>query len=305
VFWQTPVAELTRRDSPHPGARVLRDSLRELGWVEDRNIVYRWASAEGNHKRTGPILDELIARKVDVLVVSGNEMAIDAKARTSTIPIVMLYSFNPETSGIVASLAKPGGNVTGVTGWIDLHAKRLAFLKEMAPRLTRVAVLLETQYVRGQLAPPIVNIPDLEKQARSMGIMLEPVALNRGEDIEGAIAEAIRKGADGLYVQSAVSAAARNAALISALAERHKLPAVYRFLDAVPAGGLIGYNVDEEERYRRVAGYVDRILRGARPADLPMEGTAGYRLVINANAAQAIGLEVPRSLAAQADKVIR
>jgi putative ABC transport system substrate-binding protein len=302
VFWQTPVSDL---NSAHPGARVLRDSLAELGWVEGRNIAYRWASAEGDHKRTGPILDELIASDVDVLVVSGDEMAIDAKTRTRTIPIVMLYSFDPVAKGVVDSLTNPGGNVTGVTGWIPLHAKRLAFLKELAPGMTRVAVLLEDGYVRGQSAPPVLRFPELEQEARSLGITLVPVSLNRHDEIETAVAEALRQGAKGLYVQSAVSASKRSYTLISSLAERHKLPAVYRFLDAVAGGGLLAYGPDESQRYRQVARFVDRILRGARPRDLPTEGTFGYRLLINANAAKAIGLQIPQSLAVQADQVIR
>jgi putative ABC transport system substrate-binding protein len=302
VFWQTPVSDLMGK---HPGTRVLRESLAELGWVEGRNISFRWASAEGDHKRSGPILDELIAGKVDVLVVSGDEMAIDAKTRTRTLPIVMLFSAEPVTRGIVDSLTRPGGNVTGVTVGANLHPKRLAFLKELAPGVTRVAVLLEDEYVRGQSAPPVLKLPELEQEARSLGVTLVPVPLNRADEIETAIAEAVRQGANGLYIQSAVSASTRNFNLIRSLAERHKLPAAYRFLDAVAGGGLMGYGPDESERYRQVARYVDRILRGARPGDLPVEATGGYRLVINAKAANAIGLQIPQSLAVQADQVIR
>jgi putative ABC transport system substrate-binding protein len=307
VFWRAPLSELTGPQPAHPVARQLRDSMAELGWIEGSNITYRWASAGGDHARTGPILEELVGAKVDVLVLSGDEMAIDAKARTKSIPIVMMYSAAPVERGIAASHARPGGNVTGVTTGTghtgNLAPKRLALLKEMAPNVTRVAVLMETTYVRGATNP--YWSPEIEKEVRPLGIALTSIPLNSPDEIEPAIAEAVRRGANGLYVESSVSSTGRNVALIRELAERHKLPAVYRFLDAVDSGGLMGYGHDESERHRRTAGYVDRILRGAKAAELPMQSPGGYRLVINANAARAIGLEIPQSLATQADRIIR
>jgi putative ABC transport system substrate-binding protein len=173
----------------------------------------------------------------------------------------------------------------------------------MAPKVTRVAVLMETGYVRG--GTDYYWRPEIEKEVRQLGIALTSIPLNSPDEIEPAIAEAVRRGANGLYVESSVSSTARSVAVIRELAERYKLPAVYRFLDAVDSGGLMGYGADESERYRRTAGYVDRILRGAKAAELPMQTPGGYRLVINANAAKAIGLEIPQSLATQAERIIR
>ena len=305
VFWRAPLSDLTGPRPSNPVAKVLRDSLAGLGWVEGRNITYRWASAGGDHARTGPILDELIAAKVDVLVLSGDEMTIDAKARTMAIPIVMMYAVSPVERGIVESLARPGGNVTGVnTGYSGpLAPKRLAFLKEMAPHVTKIAVLLETKYARAEAR--LYWSPEVEKEVASLGVTLTSVPLNGPDEIAWAIGEAVRRGANGLYVESSVSSTAGNVALIREHAERYRLPAMYRFLDAVAEGGLMGYGHDEAERYRRAAGLVDRLLRGAKAGDLPMQTPGGFRLLINASAAKAIGLQIPQSLANQADRIIR
>jgi len=281
-----------------------RLALRELGYIEGENIAiqYRYRYGEGKRNRLLELAAELVRLKVDIIVVAGGEPVIQAaKNATKTIPIVMVGAgSDPVKAGLIESLARPGGNVTGLTNLaIDLGGKRLELLKEVVPKLGRVAVLYDVT----NPANVIEVKEELSVAARALRLTLQPWEVRTGDDFERVFA-ALKQRSDGLYVLASGLINA-NQKWIVGFAQKSQLPSVYQNKEDVEAGGLMSYGSDHTDRNRRVAYYVDRILKGAKPADLPVQQPTKFELVINLKTAKQIGLTIPQSLLYRADKVIR
>jgi len=297
VFTTSPVSEMVGADPIHPLARSFVHGLRTLGYLQGQNLVLEHRSAEGRFERFPEIMRELVAIKTDVIVTVANPMTRAAKDVTGTVPIVMAYSVSPVELGVVQSLSRPGGNVTGLTMNVDseLPGKQLQVLKELLPNISRVAFL----HSKEQEAEGVQNG---ETAARELGITLLP-AEHTPTNYTDAFAFIARERPDALFVgASAVNVANRH--LIVEFAAQRRLPTMYATREFVSIGGLISYGVDFHDLFRRAAGYVDKILRGVQPADLPVEQPAKFALVINLKTAKALGLEVPDKLLALADEVI-
>jgi putative ABC transport system substrate-binding protein len=284
-----------------PHAFVLR--LRELGWEEGRNLVIERHSAEGRLDRARDIFADVAARKVDLIftsgTVGGQQMPVEALRATRSIPIVFVGGgADPVARGIVASLAKPGGNATGFSVYIgyEFVSKRLQLLKEIAPRIQRVAFLeTKSDFER--------YIDQVRAGLAQLGLTPILAAVETADDYEQAFATAVRERVDALFVAS-TPIHRQHASRIVALAAKYRLPAEYFFRESVEAGGLAAYGVDLLELSRRSAGYVDRILRGANPGELPVERPTKFELTINLKTARALGLAVPQSVLLRADRVI-
>ena len=271
--------------------------LRELGWVEGRTVVidYRWA--EGRTERYAEIAAEFVRLKVDVIVTVGGAVGA-AKQATATIPIVFAGAGDPVGSGMVASLAQPGGNVTGLSVQsIDLAGKRLEILREIFPDVRRLAIIGNVEY-----AATVLEMGEAQAAARALGLEVVRSEIRRAEDIAPAF-EALKGAAQALYVCADATINA-NHARINTLALGARLPTMHGVREYVEAGGLMAYGPNLADLYRRAADYVDKILRGAKPADLPVEQPTKFDLVINLVTAQALGLTVPPTLLARADEVI-
>jgi putative ABC transport system substrate-binding protein len=274
--------------------------LRELGYVEGQNITMEFRLAEGKLDRLSALAAELVGLRVAVIVTDSTVAALAAKHATQTIPIVMVTVADPIGSGLVANLAHPGGNVTGMSLMAsDLTGKRLELLKEAVPGLRRVAVLLNEANPGSAL-----SLNDTESTARTLGLQLYPLKVRGPEDFEGAFAAVLREGANGLIELSDVMFFRHRAQIVD-LAAKGQLPALYSLRAFASVGGLMAYGPSIPAQYRRVAYYVDRILKGAKPADLPVEQPTKFELVINLKTAQALGLTIPPTLLFQADEVIR
>jgi putative ABC transport system substrate-binding protein len=271
--------------------------LRELGWIEGRTVVieYRWA--EGRSERYAEIAAEFVRLKVDVIVTVGGAVAA-AKQATATIPIVFAGAGDPVGSGMVASLAQPGGNVTGLSVQsIDLAGKRLEILREIFPDVRRLAIIGNVEY-----AATVLEMGEAQAAARALGLEVAISEIRRAEDIAPAF-EALKGAAQALYVCADATINA-NHARINTLALGARLPTMHGVRDYVEVGGLMAYGPNLPDLYRRAANYVDKILRGAKPADLPVEQPTKFDLVINLVTARALGLEMPATLLARADEVI-
>jgi putative ABC transport system substrate-binding protein len=271
--------------------------LRELGWVEGRTVVidYRWA--EGRTERYAEIAAEFVRLKVDVIVTVGGAVAA-AKQATATIPIVFAGAGDPVGSGMVASLAQPGGNVTGLSVQsTDLAGKRLEILREIFPDVRRLAIIGNVEY-----AATVLEMGEAQAAARALGLEVARSEIRRAEDIAPAF-EALKGAAQALYVCADATINA-NHARINTLALGARLPTMHGVRDYVEVGGLMAYGPNLPDLYRRAANYVDKILRGAKPADLPVEQPTKFDLVINLVTARALGLEMPATLLARADEVI-
>jgi putative tryptophan/tyrosine transport system substrate-binding protein len=279
---------------------LLLQELRTLGWLEGQNLVleYRWA--EGRDSRLYTLAAELVRLPVDVIVVSNTLAIRAAKQETTTIPIVMISVGDPVKNEFVADLARPGGNITGVGGMVPkLSGKLLELLKEAIPAVTRIAVLADlTVSATGQI------LEELEGAARALGVQLQVVAVYHPREFERSLKEATHAGAGALVVLPAVLFASHQKQL-AALALQHGLPAIFSERGFAQAGGLMAYGPERRERWQRVAYYIDRILKGAKPADLPVQQPMKFELVINLKTAQALGLTMPPSLLFQADELIR
>jgi putative tryptophan/tyrosine transport system substrate-binding protein len=277
---------------------AFQQRLQQLGWTDGHNVQidYRFAAAnlENYHKYAA----ELIALAPDVILAPGQSLPHILQA-TRTIPIVFPIAGDPVGSGLVESLSRPGGNATGFLLFeYDLSAKWLELLKEIAPGVTRAAVLRDPSNITG-----IGQFAVIQSVARSVGVEVSPLNLHDVGETERAVTAFARSSNGGLIVAaSALASVQRN--LIIELAARHRLPAVYFERHFIASGGLISYGADQVDGYRRAAGYVDRILRGAKPADLPVQAPTKYELVINLKTAKALGIDVPPMLLARADKVI-
>jgi ABC-type uncharacterized transport system substrate-binding protein len=282
-------------------ARVeaFQQGLRELGYVEGKNIVIEWRSGEGKVERLPALISE-VNLKVDVIVTSGPQATRPAKKATTTIPIVMAFDTDPVGNGFVASLARPGGNVTGLSALSpELTGKRLELLKEIISRLSRVAVLGSSSEPGNAKA-----LRETELAAGAFGMQLQYLDARSSNDIETAFRAASKEGAQAiLMLENAVFGSHRSQ--ITELAMKSRLPAMYFEARYVEAGGLISYATSFTELSRRAATYVDKILKGAKPADLPVEQPTKFELVINLKAAKQIGLTIPPNVLVRADKVIK
>jgi len=279
--------------------QALRQRLSEKGWVDGKNIVFEYRFADGNRESLPELAAELVRIKVDVLVVRGNAVARIAKQTTTAIPIVMTSSEDPVAAGIVASLARPGGNITGlVSPPPGLITKRLELLKEVVPRLTRVGVLASEGTGRQQVTELQATAPPLKVALQELGVRSEPGS------IEDAFQTAAQKRIDAIItVANPFFFGERRR--ITELAAKNRLPAMYNQGAFVEVGGLMSYGADVVDLYRRAAIYVDKILKGAKPADLPVEQPTKFELVINLKTAKQIGLTIPPNVLARADKVIK
>jgi putative ABC transport system substrate-binding protein len=281
------------------------EGLRELGYVEDHTIVIEWRCADGTPARVRELAVELVQLPVDVFVAEAADGPLAAMQATRTIPIVFVVVSDPVAMGLVASLARPGGNVTGVayqTG-LEFQGKRLQLLLEAVPGATRVAVLQHGAYFRA-LPARARQQQVVEEAARALGVHLQIVEVDTPDELEGAFAAMTRAGAEALWVSNA-PLFVTHGRRIAELALQHRLPGIYEFRGQVAAGGLMSYNANLADYFRRAASYVDRILKGAKPADLPVEQPTKFALVINLKTAQALGITIPPHLLVVADEVIR
>jgi putative tryptophan/tyrosine transport system substrate-binding protein len=271
--------------------------LRELGWIENRNVAieYRWS--EGRTERYAEIAAEFVRMKVDVIVTVGSAVPTVRQA-TSVIPIVFAVAIDPVGSGLVASLAKPGGNVTGLSlQAANLAGKRIELLREVVPQLSRLAIIFNVGN-----AQPVLEMGETEAAARTLGVEVAPLEIRRVEDFSPAF-QAIKAKADALYVAIDQLMVA-NLMRILTLALGARLPTIFSTRDFVRGGGFMSYGPSYTERFGRAADYVDKILRGTKPGDIPVEQPTRFELVVNLITAQALGLEVPPTLLARADEVI-
>jgi putative tryptophan/tyrosine transport system substrate-binding protein len=284
--------------TPSPRIAAFVRRLHELGWIEGRTveIEYRWV--EGHAERLSAFADELVRLKVSVIVTSATPLTIAAKRATSVIPIVFATSGDPVGSGLVASLARPGGNVTGLsTQSVDAVSKRVELLRDVVPNLRRLAVLAnESNPVNRREAE------EVQAAAHALGVEVTPLDVRRANDIAPAFA-ALDSHADALYV-TGDPLSVFNANAISALALKARLPDVHSLREEVVAGGLLSYGASFPDLYRRAAELVDKILRGTKPADIPVEQPTKFDLIINLKTAKALGLTVPHNLLVLADEVI-
>ena len=290
----------TRASVEHAVDAFLR-KLRELGWVEGKNLVieYRWA--EGNVERLPDLAADLVGRKVDVIVAPAGSAALAAKKATNIIPIVMMFSSDPVEMGLVSSLRRPGGNVTGttLTPGPDIFGRQLQILKETVPHASRIAVLsnpVDTSFA--------VQLRELEGAAQALRIRLQYVQARGPEEFDAAFAAMARERAEALLVTGTSTYLAHRTKLAE-LALKGRLPTMYSFRENVEAGGLLAYAVNMADFIVNAAVYVDKILKGAKPADLPIEQPSRFELLINLKTAKALGLTISPSVLARADEVIQ
>jgi putative ABC transport system substrate-binding protein len=281
---------------------AFREGLRDLGYVEGQNVVIEYRSAEGHSERLSSLAAELVRLKVDILVSEGTPPSLAAKQATTTIPVVFAASADALGSGLVASLARPGGNVTGLSFLgPETVAKCLQLLKEAVPSITRAAVLSHPG--NPSEATRKLILKETEAAARALALQLQFLEARGPEEFERAFAEMGRGRAGGLTVLTSIMFFSERKRLVE-LAAKHRLPAVYPWREPVDAGGLLAYGPNLPDLFRRAAGYVDRIVKGAKPADMPVEQPVKFELVVNLKAARAFGLRLPPSLIARADHVI-
>jgi len=279
---------------------AFRQGLREHGYVEGQNVVVERRFGEARPERIAEAAAELVRLKVDVVVTSTDVAIAAIKRQTQTIPIVMASSTDPVGTGLVASLARPGGNVTGLSNISpELNAKRLELLREAVPGLSRVAIMWNPE-VRGA----VLDYKETESAARSLRLQLQSVEVSRADDFDRAFSALTTGRAQALIVVP-FPVAFTNRDQIASLAEKHRLPSMHGQREYADAGGLIAYGPNGADQWRRTATYVDKILKGAKPGDLPIEQPTKFELVINVKTAKALGLTIPPSLLRRADEVIQ
>jgi putative ABC transport system substrate-binding protein len=288
----------TTRSAASEWTAAFVQRLRELGWTENRTVAieYRWA--EGRDERSAELIAEFVRLKVDVIVTSGTPQVVAARQATSIIPIVFATAGDPVGSGLAASLARPGGNATGLsTQHAELAGKRLELLREVVPRLGRLAIM-------GNVDNPItvLELGEVQAAAGTLGLEVATLKIREVQDIASAF-EALKGRADALYVCTD-ALTATNRIRINSLALGARLPTMHGTREYVEAGGLMSYGANFPDLFRRAAEYVDKILRGAKPGDIPVEQPTKFDLVINLTTAKALGLNVPPTLLARADEVI-
>jgi putative ABC transport system substrate-binding protein len=298
--YRVGVLETTSMTSNAANFDALRRGLWELGYVEGQNLTIEYRSADGRDDRFPDLALELVRLKVDVIVTKGTPAALAAKNATGTIPIVMASSGDPVGTGIVKSLAHPGGNVTGLNAFApEIQGKLLQLLREIVPRIARVAFLFN-------MSNPVLQVQwkEAEPLARSVGLQPQLLDVRTARDLDPAFDAAIRQRAGALVVGIDALTQANRGQIVEALAKRH-LPAISREREFADAGVLVSYGVHYADLSRRAATYVDKILKGAKPADLPIEQPTKFELVINLKTAKALGLNIPQSLLLRADEVIQ
>jgi ABC-type uncharacterized transport system substrate-binding protein len=288
------------RTSPTVNAANLdsfRQGLRALGYVEGKNLVIEYRSAEGRDDRFAELAAELVRLKVDLILTRGTPAALAAKNATPVIPVVITGVGDPVGQGIITSLARPGGNITGLSAIVtDVYPKRVELLKELAPKAARIAALFN------------MNNPAIPRQwaavettARALGLQAHLLDVRKVDDLRPAFETAVRERAEGLVVGLETLTLA-NASLIVDLAAKHRLPAVYASTEFV--GGLASYGVNYPDHYRRAATFVDKIFKGAKPSDLPVEQPTTFELVVNLRTARALGVTIPKTVMLQVDQVV-
>ena len=290
-------------ESPSVQARAnaaLWQGLRELGWVEGQNLIVERRWAEGSIDRLPPLMADMVNRKIDVLVTYSTPAAVAAKNATTTVPVVVMSMSDPVASGVAASLARPGGNVTGLSlGWTEgIPGKLLELLQETMPRLTTVAVIgnPDSSAVRLMAKP-------LDAAAAARGMRLRYIDVRKPEALGRAFEQARHQAEAAIVLPDPLTVEHRQE--VTSLAAKYQLPAIYGLEEFVEAGGLIAYSPDHVAMFRRAAGYVDRILKGAKPADLPFEQPTRFMLTVNLKTAKALRLAIPQSILVRADEVIR
>ena len=279
--------------------RAFYQELRDFGWVEGQNVAFERRYAEGHYERLADLAVELARLKVDVIVTASTPPARAAKTATDAIPIVMMDPGDPVVGGLVASLSRPGGNLTGISSVApDLATKRLQILKETAPTVSRIAILFNAA-----IPPTEVAMKEMTAAAPALGVQIRSVPVDGLEALEDAFAAITREGGDGLLVFADPLTHAQEERIVG-FAVKIGIPALFADRTFVDVGGLISYGPSYPGMFRRGAYYVDRILRGAKPGDIPVEQPTKFELVINLKAARALGLTVPPTLLARADEVI-
>ncbi len=299
-IWRIGVLELASPALNAANFDAFRQGLRELGYIEGQNFAIEYRSADGRQERFPDLATELVRLKVDLILTRGAPASLAAKNATKSIPVVIAATGDPVGSGILASLARPGGNVTGLSAFnVELYSKRIELLKELVPSLARIAGVFN-------MGNPVVPIQwkEVERGARALGVQLQLLDVRNPEDLGRAFDAATRQRADALVV-AVETLTLSNRKLIVDLAAKHRLPAIYGSDEFVRAGGLITYTVSFSHLYYRAATYVDKILKGAKPGDLPVEQPTKFELIINMKTANALGLRIPQSVLARADEVIR
>jgi len=310
---QQPAGKVYRIGGLSPGspaaAPVFREALtlalRERGWIEGQNLTFERRYAEGKFERLPELAAELVRLKAELIVAVGTRAALAAKQATTTIPIVMFYATDPVRAGLVASLARPDGNITGLSDDVtpDVRGKEMQFLKEAVPMASRVVVLTRhLQPVDESSVKPAEEA--VRTSARSLGMHFQIVRVNGPEDFKGTFAAMVKDRADALLVADWALFRVHLRQIID-LAARYRLPAIYEHRAYVTAGGLMAYGPDDRETPRRVTAYIDKILKGAKPADLPVEQPTKFELVINMRTAKALGLTIPPSVLVRADELIQ
>jgi len=283
-----------------PRNEAFRNGLRELGYVEGKSVVIEWRFADGNLDRLPTLAAELVRLKVDIIVTAGPAPTRAAKAATTTIPIVMAQDSDPVGNGFVASLAQPGGNITGLaTLSPELSGKRLELMKEIVPRLSRVVVFGTSTYGGNAQA-----LKETELAAVAFKVQLRYLDILDSKDIETAFRAASKGRAEALLVLASPVLLSQRTQ-IAELAAKSRFPAIYPWQEFVEAGGLVSYAANSTDLYRRAATYVDKILKGRKPADLPVEQPMKFEFIVNLQAAKKIGLTIPPNVLVRADRVIR
>ena len=289
------------RESAEPFVQAFQRGLKDLGWVDGQNIVIEWRFAGGRAERLPDLAAELVRLQVDLIVVPSTPTALAAKNATKTIPLVTVGVGDPVGLGLVASLARPGGNITGLTSVVspETAGKQLELLKEAVPKVSRVAVLWNP-------ATPgtALFLKETEVASRALGVQLQSLEARSLNDFDSAFAAMSTKHAGALLVLGDVMFVTHRVRPAD-LAAKSRLPAMYTLREYVEAGGLMSYGPITPELFRRVAPYVDKILKGAKPADLPVEQPTKFELVINIKSAKALGLTIPQSMFIRADEVIQ
>ena len=281
-----------------PNVTAFTQEMEKLGWIDGRNISFESRHADGNIDRLPALASEIVQHKVDVILTLSGTVTQAARRVAGTIPIVFVTVIDPVSMGLVTSRARPGGNITGITGvGSDLIARRLHLLQEVVPKMTRAAV-----FTTGE-PTDILQLAEVQRAAGAIGIDVLPVRVRSGGDLPQALAMLRRWHANSIYVLDA-SINFHNREMLATFAAENKIPMIAGSIPFAQAGGLISYGSNYEDLSRRAATLVDKILKGARPSDLPVEQPASVELVINAKTARALGLAIPQSLLISADKVI-
>jgi putative ABC transport system substrate-binding protein len=282
-----------------PWHQAFRQGLSDLGWAEGKNISIEYRFADGRSDRLPDLAADLVHSKVDIIVASVQPDALAARKATRAIPIVMASSSDPVSSGLVESLARPGGNVTGLSQMsIELGGKRLELLKRIVPELSLVAVLWNPQSAASSFYWKEIELP-----ARQLGIQLQSLEVRSPNEFDNAFLDAARASAGALFIMPD-PLTVTNLKRLADLAAKSRLPSIIHISEFADAGGLMAYGPDRADLYRRAATYVDKILKGAKPGDLPVELPTKFELVINMKTAKAIGITIPQSVLLRADRVI-